>query len=109
VPSGPGADFAAEQAKSPQRLSTPPEFVLPNGPRFVPNGRTDTVKDMSFSVTKKVMIREGVNLVVSANFFNFLNQVYLDGPDGGVTSTTFGSVGPAAGPRRIEAGKKFNF
>jgi hypothetical protein len=90
-------------------FATTPEFVLPNGPRFVPNVRTDTVKDMSFSVTKKVMLREGLNFVVSANFFNFLNQVYFGGPDGSVTSTTFGSAGPAAGPRRIEVGAKFNF
>lgn len=90
-------------------FTTTPEFTLPNGPRFVPNVRTDTVKEMNFSATKSVTLREGVRFVLSANFFNFLNQVYFGGPDGSVTSANFGSVGAASGPRRVEVGAKLNF
>jgi len=90
-------------------FTTTPEFVLPNGPRYVPNVRTDTIKSMDFSATKSVALREGMRFVLSANFFNFLNQVCFGGPDGTVTSTTFGSAGAAARPRRIEVGAKLNF
>jgi hypothetical protein len=50
-----------------------------------------------------------VQLVISGNFFNFLNQVYFGAPNGSVNSNTFGSVGVASAPRRIELGAKLNF
>ncbi|MEK7408076.1 MAG: TonB-dependent receptor [Acidobacteriota bacterium] len=86
-----------------------PEFVIPNGPRFLPDVRQDTVKNWDMSVTKKLSLREGWSLVLSGNFFNFLNQVYFGAPNGSVTSNTFGSTGVASAPRRVEIGAKIRF
>lgn len=90
-------------------FTTTPEFVIPNGPRFLPNVRQDTVKNWDMSITKRVSVREGLNLVLSGNFFNFLNQVYFGAPNGSVTSNTFGSTGVASAPRRVELGAKITF
>ena len=90
-------------------FSITPEFVIPNGPRFLPNVRQDTVKNWDLSITKKVQLQERVQLVISGHFFNFLNQVYFGAPNGSVNSNTFGSVGVASAPRRIELGAKLNF
>jgi hypothetical protein len=90
-------------------FTTAPEYTIPNGPRYLPDVRTDTVKNWDMSVTKKFAVRENVNVVLSGNFFNFLNQVYFGAPNGTVNSTTFGSTGVASAPRRIELGAKISF
>jgi hypothetical protein len=86
------------------------EFTIPNGPRFVPNLRQDSVKNWDATVMKRFAVRESWNVALSAQIFNVLNQVYFAAPNGTVTSNTFGSVAAVnSAPRRIELGAKISF
>lgn len=87
-----------------------PEFVMPNGPRFLPDVRQDSTRNWDFSVTKKLRLHERWNFVLSANFFNFLNQTYFGAPTGDVQSAVFGSTASInSAARRVEMGAKVVF
>jgi hypothetical protein len=87
-----------------------PEFAIPNGPRFLPNVRQDSVKNWDASLMKRFPITESWNVALTAQFFNLLNQVYFGAPNGTVTSNTFGSVTAVnSAPRRTEIGAKITF
>jgi len=87
-----------------------PEFTIPNGPRFLPDVRSDLVKNWDLSITKKVALTERVNFVLSGDAFNVLNMVYFGAPNGNPTSNTFGSTaGVSAAPRRLQVGAKITF
>ncbi|MCS7025787.1 MAG: TonB-dependent receptor [Bryobacteraceae bacterium] len=87
-----------------------PEFVIPNGPRFLPNVRQDTTKNWDLSVDKNVRLKERWTLILQGRFFNALNQVYFAGPVTAVNSAVFGSTTAVnSAPRRIEVGAKIAF
>jgi hypothetical protein len=87
-----------------------PEFTVPNGPRFLPNVRQDTVKNWDVSVTKKIRMGERMSFAVTGEAFNVLNQVYFGAPNGNPTSATFGSTaGVSAAPRRLQVSGKLTF
>lgn len=87
-----------------------PEFVIPNGPRNMPNLRQDWTRNVDASLTKRVEIRERVGLTLDFRAYNVLNSVWFAGPNGTVTSNTFGSVTSVnSAPRRLELGARVSF
>lgn len=90
-------------------FTTTPEFVLPNGPRFLPDVRQDNPRNWDLSLDKRIRINERFSATLQARFYNVLNQVYFAAPNGSVTSNTFGSVGVGSAPRRGQIGAKITF
>lgn len=87
-----------------------PEFVIPNGPRNMPNLRQDWTRNVDASLTKRIAVRERVGVVLDFRAYNVFNSVWFAGPNGTVTSNTFGSVTAVnSPPRRMELGAKINF
>jgi hypothetical protein len=91
-------------------FTTTPEFVVPNGPRFLPNVRQDHIRNWDMTVNKRLKIYERSEFVLVGHFYNLLNSAYFGGPDASVTSATFGrNAGVINAPRRIEVGAKITF
>jgi len=87
-----------------------PEFTIPNGPRFLPNVRSDYTRNWDASLTKRVKIRESISAVIQVDAFNVFNAVYFGAPNGNPTSNTFGSTtGINSAPRRLQLGAKIQF
>jgi hypothetical protein len=87
-----------------------PEYVIPNGPRTMPNLRQDWTRNVDAVVTKRFAISEKVNALLDFRGFNVFNSVWFAGPNGVVNSNTFGSVTAVnSGARRLEIGAKVNF
>lgn len=87
-----------------------PEYVIPNGPRTMPNLRQDWTRNIDAVITKRFRITEKVGVLVDLRGFNVLNSVWFAGPNGTVNSNTFGSVTAVnSAPRRLELGAKVNF
>ena len=59
----------------------PPDFVLGNVGRTIPDVRTPGAVNFDISVIKDTSITERVNLQFRAESFNFLNQVNLGAPN----------------------------
>jgi hypothetical protein len=95
---------------NPKAFTTTPEFVVPNGPRFLPNDRTDHVMGWDATVNKRFRIHEGTEFVIVGHAYNLLNSVYFGAPNGTVTSASFGqNPGIVTSPRRLEVGAKISF
>jgi hypothetical protein len=96
---------------NPAAFSTTPEFVIPNGPRTLPDVRQDWTRNWDVSIDKRVRMTEKLNFTVQGRFFNFVNQVYFAGPSvTAVNSANFGSTtGVNSSPRRIEVGGRMVF
>lgn len=70
------------------------------------------VRFYDVSVIKKIPVREGIQLGVEANFFNFFNRSIFGPPVAVLSDTRFGRVtGTLAGtnPRQIQLGLKLSF
>ena len=96
---------------NPAAFTTTPQFVIPNGPRFLPNVRSGFVRNWDMTANKAFAIRDRLKFTLTAQFFNLLNQVTFAGP--GVTtvnSANFGSAGGVSSNTRvIEVGGKIVF
>ena len=92
-------------------FSTTPQFVIPNGPRFLPDVRGGFTRNADVTMSKKIRIRERVNLAVEGRFYNVFNQVTFAGPSVvTVNSANFGSAGGVSSdPRRVEVGGRLSF
>nr|MCU0247040.1 hypothetical protein [Bryobacter sp.] len=91
-------------------FSTTPEFVIPNGPRNMPNLRQDWTRNVDMNIEKRVRLTEKVGMMLQFRGFNVFNNVWFAGPNGTVNSATFGSVTAVNSPaRRLEVGAKINF
>jgi hypothetical protein len=91
-------------------FSTTPEFVIPNGPRNMPNLRQDWTRNVDAVVSKKFAVTEKVAGVLEFRAYQVFNNVWFAGPNGTVNSNTFGSVTAVnSAPRRLELGAKINF
>jgi hypothetical protein len=87
-----------------------PQYVIPNGPRTLPSLRQDWTRNVDAVVTKRLAVHERVNMLLDFRAFNLFNSVWFGGPNGTVTSNTFGSVTSVnSGPRRLEFGAKITF
>ena len=96
---------------NPLAFSTTPQFVIPNGPRFLPDVRGGFTRNLDVTMAKKIRIREKWSMALEGRFYNVLNQVTFAGPSViTVNSANFGSAGGVASdPRRVEVGGKFTF
>jgi len=61
------------------------------------------------SLSKNFRIRERANLQVRADMFNFLNHVNYSGPNGNITSATFGEINGTGGMRVIQLNGRFTW
>jgi hypothetical protein len=95
----------------------PPNFLLGNTGRTLPDVRTPGTVNWDLSLMKNTRITERFNLQFRAEAFNFLNHVNLGspsasfsaGPDGKNISATFGTIASARDARVIQLGLKLLF
>jgi hypothetical protein len=96
---------------NPAAFTTTPQFVLPNGPRFLPDVRQGFLRNWDLTLTKNVRINDRMRFGLQAKFYNLLNQVTFAGPSViTVGSSNFGSAGGVnSSPRSMEVGGKLYF
>lgn len=96
---------------NPAAFSTTPQFVIPNGPRFLPDVRGGFTRNLDVTMSKKIRLREKWMMAVEGRFYNVLNQVTFAGPSViTVNSANFGSAGGVSSdPRRIDVGGKMTW
>ena len=92
-------------------FTSTPQFVLPNGPRFLPDVRQGNLRNWDLTMTKNVKITERMKFALQGKFYNILNQVTFAGPSViTVGSANFGSEGGVnSNPRSVEVGGKLSF
>lgn len=96
---------------NPAAFTTTPQFVIPNGPRFLPDVRGGFTRNWDLTLSKKIAINDRFKFALEGRFFNVLNQVTFAGPSViSVNQANFGSAGGVSSdPRRIEVGGKLSF
>lgn len=96
---------------NPDAFTTTPQFVIPNGPRFLPDVRQGFLRNWDLTLTKNIRITERVKFGLQGKFYNVLNQVTFAGPSAvTVNGANFGSAGGVNGnPRFLEVGGKITF
>jgi hypothetical protein len=96
---------------NPAAFSITPQFVIPNGPRFLPDVRAGFLRNWDMTLTKNVRITEQVKFGLQAKFYNLLNQVTFAGASVlTVGSANFGSAGAInQNARFMEVGGKLSF
>ncbi len=95
----------------------PPDFVIGNAPRTLPNTRGPGLIDVSFSAFKDFRIREHKTLEFRAEMFNALNHVNHNNPNvsfspnrqGINTNALFGRITSALNARTIQLGLRLSF
>ena len=93
---------------NPAAFTATPQFVIPNGPRFLPDVRQGFLRDWDLTLMKNIRINERWRFALQGKFYNLLNQVTFAGP-GVITvgSANFGSAGGVnSNPRSVEVGGK---
>jgi len=85
----------------------PPPGRFGNSPRL--SFHNPGFNNVDFMVAKKFSVREQVNLVLRAEFFNVFNHTNFSGVDNSLTSPGFGTITSAADPRVIQLGLKVSF
>lgn len=84
-------------------LSQPAPYTFGNAPRNLGSVRTDTYKDVDFSLHKNFDLTERAKLELRAEAFNVLQQTVFSAPTTSLTSSTFGQVfGIANQPRVLQ-------
>ena len=95
----------------------PPDFVIGNAPRTLPDTRAPGLLDVSFSAFKTFRIRERTKLEFRAEMFNAINHVNYDAPNttfqpnrqGVNTNANFGRILSALDARNIQLGLRLAF
>jgi len=98
-------------------FQNPPDFVVGNAPRTLPNTRGPGMFQMDASAFKTFRIKEGTVLEFRAEAFNFLNHVNLNNPGTGFspnrqgvnTSASFGVITSSMNARSIQLGLRLSF
>jgi len=98
-------------------FQNPPDFVVGNAPRTLPNTRWPGMFQMDLSAFKNFQIRERKQLEFRAEAFNFFNHVNLNDPgvtfspnrQGQNTNAGFGRITSAMKARSIQLGLRFTF
>ncbi len=96
---------------NPDAFTTTPEFLLPNGPRFLPNIREGWLRSTDVNLQKSILLRDRIRLSLQLRAFNLFNQVTFNGPSViGANQANFGSAGGVQdNARRAEVGAKLYF
>ena len=88
----------------------PAAFTFGNLARFLPDVRTDRVRNWDLSLFKKFAIKERVRMQFRAEFFNAFNRFHFGTPNTTVNSAAFGVItGQANAPRQVQFGLKLLF
>jgi outer membrane receptor protein involved in Fe transport len=98
-------------------FQNPPDFVVGNAPRTLPNTRGPGMFQMDLSAFKNFQIRERKQIEFRAEAFNFLNHVNLNDPgvsfspnrQGQNTNAGFGRITSAMKARSIQLGLRLTF
>ena len=91
-------------------LSDPGDQIAGSAPRYFDNVRTQGIKNLDFSIFKSFQIREGMQVAIHAEFFNFTNTPRFGRPGYWYGSDDFGKINSTAnGPRRGQIGIRFVF
>jgi hypothetical protein len=90
--------------------SQPPAFTFGNLGRYLPDVRTDMVRNWDLSLFKQFSITERLRTQFRAEFFNAWNTPRFGSPNTTVNSAAFGVItGQANAPRQIQFGLKLLF
>lgn len=88
-------------------FSQPPAFTFGNVARFLPDVRSDMIRNWDVSLFKQFQVTETVVTQFRAEFFNAMNTPRFGNPNTSVTSAAFGVVTSQANtPRQIQFGLK---
>jgi len=91
----------------PSVYTQPAAFTFGNLGRFLPDVRTDRIRNWDVSLFKEFLLREKFNLQFRAEAFNAWNTPIFSSPNTSVTSAALGTVtGQANAPRQIQFGLK---
>jgi hypothetical protein len=98
-------------------FKNPPDFVIGNAPRTLPNTRGPGMVQMDFSMFKNFRFTERTVLEFRAEAFNFLNHVNLNNPGvtfspnraGVNTNAAFGVITSSMNARSIQLGLRLAF
>ncbi len=92
-------------------FAIPREFTFGNSSRTLGALRTDTPKNLDFSLTKSFVLSEkGMRVSFQAEFFNLFNQTVFSAPVTNVNDVNFGRVfGQVNSPRLIQFSLKLVF
>ena len=98
-------------------FQNPPDFVVGNVPRLLPNTRGPGMIQVDLSAFKNFQVHEHKQLEFRAEAFNFLNHVNLNDPGTGFspnrqgqnTNAGFGRITSAMKARSIQLGLRFTF
>jgi hypothetical protein len=92
----------------PTVYSQPAPFTYGNLSRFLPDVRSDMLRNWDLSLFKEFRITERIQSQFRAEFFNAFNTVQFGSPNTTVTSNTVGVItSQANAPRQIQFGLKF--
>ncbi|HLH35756.1 MAG TPA: hypothetical protein VKX41_13870, partial [Alloacidobacterium sp.] len=84
-------------------FSQPAAFTFGDGPATEPNVRTDSVRNIDFSLFKEFPFREHITAQFRAEAFNFFNTPRFSGPGTVLGNADFGVVSSQANsPRQIQ-------
>jgi Carboxypeptidase regulatory-like domain len=85
----------------------PPPGRFGNSPRL--SFHNPGLSNVDFMIGKKFFLRDGMNVVFRAEFFNIFNHTNFGDVDNVLTSPGFGTITSAGDPRIIQLGLKFSF
>ncbi len=71
--------------------------------------RNPTTWGMDLALAKNFKMREGLNLQIRADMFNFLNHINYGGPSDSINSLSFGEINGAGGTRVIQLNARLSF
>ncbi|MGH9782936.1 MAG: hypothetical protein ACRD88_02020, partial [Terriglobia bacterium] len=90
--------------------SQPAAFTFGNLARYLPDVRTDMVRNWDLSLFKQFAITERVRTQFRGEFFNAMNTPLFGSPNTTVNSAAFGVItSQANAPRQIQFGLKLLF
>lgn len=98
-------------------FANPPNFIIGNAPRTLPNTRGPGMVSMDLSTFKNFSIKERGKLEFRAEAFNFLNHVNLNNPgttfspnaQGVNTNASFGVITSSMKARSVQLGLRLTF
>ncbi|MCC6540113.1 MAG: TonB-dependent receptor [Bryobacterales bacterium] len=94
----------------PTAYSQPAAFTFGNLARFLPDVRSDMIRNFDLSLFKEFQVREKTTLQFRAEFFNAFNTPVFGSPNTSVTSNQFGVItSQANSPRQVQFGLKLLF
>lgn len=96
---------------NPAAFTNTPQFVIPDGPRFLPNIREGWLRVTDVNLQKSVFLTERLRMSLQLRAYNVMNQVSFNGPSViTVGQANFGSAGGVVdNARRAEIGAKLYF